>query len=727
MRLLKLTRVELKLGSDAAAWVREGFSQELDLESSRIRIRLGAAESPRFILDLWVDAHRPILWIETDAEEPVSAQAKLCCWRTRKRELSRPEAEASTRQDGTRQKAFEYPDETLEPPYVQAGQLGLVHANRYSMLPELLEHQALGELNGQIDDPIVNRTFGCVLFAHSSTREEGEQLAISGDLAEQVLGLPPSQKRRLCIVAHTAHVPSVGEWADEVHEMIGEAERLQPATAREDHARWWREFWDRSYIDIWGDEGGEAVARAYALQRFVTACAGRGEFPIKFNGSIFTVDGPEMMVPRRNDQGEVVSHEPEVFNADMRRWGGGYWFQNTRLIYWPLLASGDHEMLKPWFAFFERIAGLAEARYKRVSDQEGLFFPETLTIWGTYRNDNYGYDRPENLETFLPQNRYIRWYFTGNLELCAILLEYLAYTNDALWWRRRAFPLVSKILGFYYSYFSTRDEAGNVRIDPAQSLETWQRAVNPTPDVAGLRHVLEQLVGLDERLVPPVDREFMERFLEELPEIPLGPTESGASAAATDSDELKILPAQSYTEHHNMENPELYAVFPFPLGAMGSRFHAEAERAYEERRFRNVGGWFQDAVQAAMLGRGEEAADMLVAALAPQCATEEQARWLKWPQHADIRFPGFFGPNVDWFPDQDHGCVSMLALQRMLLHTHGDRMRVLPAWPRAWNVRFKLHAPNGSVVEAAYEDGRLTTLTTSPLSLRSQLDTPEGA
>ena len=32
------------------------------------------------------------------------------------------------------------------------------------------------------------------------------------------------------------------------------------------------------------------VTRGYILQRFVTASAGRGNSPIKFNGSIFTVD-----------------------------------------------------------------------------------------------------------------------------------------------------------------------------------------------------------------------------------------------------------------------------------------------------------------------------------------------------------------------------------------------------------------------------------------------------
>jgi hypothetical protein len=56
------------------------------------------------------------------------------------------------------------------------------------------------------------------------------------------------------------------------------------------------------------------VSQMYHLQRFITACAGRGAYPIKFNGSLFTVPpGPTEQDP------------------DYRRWGPGYWWQTTRL------------------------------------------------------------------------------------------------------------------------------------------------------------------------------------------------------------------------------------------------------------------------------------------------------------------------------------------------------------------------------------------------------------
>ena len=65
------------------------------------------------------------------------------------------------------------------------------------------------------------------------------------------------------------------------------------------------------------------------LQRFMNACSGRGGSPIKFNGSIFTVEKKPGASP------ETAEGDP-----DWRNWGGSYWFQNTRLSYWPMLAGG---------------------------------------------------------------------------------------------------------------------------------------------------------------------------------------------------------------------------------------------------------------------------------------------------------------------------------------------------------------------------------------------------
>lgn len=56
----------------------------------------------------------------------------------------------------------------------------------------------------------------------------------------------------------------------------------------------------------------------------------------------------------------------ETYNADYRRWGGPYWFQNTRLIYWPMLASGDYEFMKPLFKMYMDVLTLAKKKDKNI-------------------------------------------------------------------------------------------------------------------------------------------------------------------------------------------------------------------------------------------------------------------------------------------------------------------------------------------------------------------------
>lgn len=44
----------------------------------------------------------------------------------------------------------------------------------------------------------------------------------------------------------------------------------------------------------------------------------------------------------------------------------------------------------------------------------------------------------------------------------------------------------------------------------------------------------------------------------------------------------------------------------------------------------------------------------------------------------------------------------------------GSRIRVLPAWPKDWNISFKLHAPQGTSVECIYRNGKIEKLVVDP-------------
>ena len=104
----------------------------------------------------------------------------------------------------------------------------------------------------------------------------------------------------------------------------------------------------------------------YALQRFITACAGRGAYPIKFNGSLFTVPYPG----RPGD-------------ADYRRWGPGYWWQNTRLPYMSMCASGDFEMMWPLFRMYaDQLMPLQKYRTQAVPGPRRCLHPRVHLLLG---------------------------------------------------------------------------------------------------------------------------------------------------------------------------------------------------------------------------------------------------------------------------------------------------------------------------------------------------------
>jgi len=329
-------------------------------------------------------------------------------------------------------------------------------------------------------------------------------------------------------------------------------------------------------------------------------------------------------------------------------------------------------------------------------NHEGALFPETMTIAGLYADDNFGWDRAGKTPADV-DNHYIRHEWTAGLELLALLLERYAREPDPAWAARCLIPLAGRILAFFDAHFP-RDERGQLRLEPAQALETWWNTINPTTDVAGLRYVLPRLLALPDELVAPALRLRWLALQSVLPAIPLG----------DDAGELFIQPAGSFNTLRNSENPELYAVFPFRHYAVGRDNLPIGLATFHRRLHRCSNGWGQDGIHAACLGLTDEARRDVV------------ARFTEIPTRS--RFPAFWDAHHDWIPDQDHGGTAMIALQRMLLQCDGPRILLMPAWPADWDVEFKLHAHNNTIVQGEYRAGRLESLSITPSHRRDDLE-----
>ena len=55
-----------------------------------------------------------------------------------------------------------------------------------------------------------------------------------------------------------------------------------------------------------------------------------------------------------------------------------------------------------------------------------------------------------------------------------------------------------------------------------------------------------------------------------------------------------------------------------------------------------------------------------------------------------------------------------MVLQRMLLHADDGKIIFFPAWPRDWDVDFKLHAPRQTVVQGHVRNGKLVEMKVTP-------------
>ena len=414
------------------------------------------------------------------------------------------------------------------------------------------------------------------------------------------------------------------------------------------------------------------------------ACGGRGAHPIKFNGSIFTTPHRGGYPDRlRGD----ISGRPNG-DPDWRQWGPGYWWQNQRLIYWSPIASGDFDQMQVFFKMYVDALPLATASTQIYFNHDGAHFGEGIYFWGNYNNNHYGWNR-EGLPLWKQSSGYIVRLYQGGLELLAIMLDYYSYTDDADFLSQSLLPMAEGIITFYDQHYRC-DEKGKLYFHPSQALETWWDCVNPMPEVAGLKFVLQKLLALSESAATNKQRRQWRRVLNELPSLPTRQIEGQTALAAADA----------FADKHNIENPELYAVFPYRLYGVGKGELELARYTFEQRLHREQNkGHDQDGTHAAYLGLAHVAGKMV----ARRFGTEYLA----------ARFPTYW-MGYDWIPDHCSGGAGMICLQAMLIQCEDDKIVLFPAWPKEWDVEFKMHAPHQTTVEGVYHNGRLERLKVTP-------------
>ena len=738
--LLKSGRIRIKLSPNPfsdpkapetekpASPLADGeFRQELVLRDGSIHIT-GRRQGLSVDIKVWVDVFRPAIHVEMNSSRPINAEAVYESWRTTDRTVL-GKANNANSYKWMPEKA---PGGTVTTRKDSIGFRGedvlFFHRNPpgNTVFDVTVRQQGLDSVKTQLNDPLRNLTFGGLLRG-SGMRPAG---TVTGKYLDtdftgwKLVSSHAARTRKIDCYLATAQTATTGDWLTGLQQVITDA-RTHEATAEQQTRNWWQAFWERSFIYIeptTPEPNGNAVAgtgetdasktndaaerhyparhtpqwqagRNYQLFRYMLGCNARGNYPTKFNGGLFTYD-------------PSLTDTSDRFTPDFRNWGGGTMTaQNQRLVYFPLIRSGDFDLLRPQLQFYLRILKAAELRTAIYWGHKGACFSEQIENFGLPNPTEYGWNMPAGHDKGVEYNAWLEYEWDTVLEFCLMMLETERYTGKDI---QEYLPFIESSLRFFqehYQYLArdrgrkSLDADGHLILYPGSAGETYKMAYNSSSTIAGLHTILTRMLELPPSYLNETERKEWTALLGQLP--PLSFREFQGHPT--------IAPARVWERINNKECPQLYPVFPWGIYGVGRPGLDTAINTFkydtDAVKFRGYIGWKQDNIFAARLGLTEEAAKLTVLKL----------------KDSERRFPAFWGPGFDWVPDHNWGGSGMIGLQEMLLQTDGKKILLFPAWPRSWDVHFKLYAPYNTTVEVTLKQGKIEKLNVVPEERRKDI------
>lgn len=663
------------------------FRQELDLSRGAIRVSLTAEDGTTLAYRLQFCGES--LLIDAKSSRPMRIEVAYGNWRA----LPQPNGEASV--------------EVIE------GTLVAAHRNRGGLRSaRLASEQKVPDKT--ILNPSLGRVFGCAIAASggiSWNRPRAVQSA-AWQGAEWPGLTVESKQHLIAVTLGAAPKGDPAAWLAR-SKLLLETDVLTAVRTAADQR--WEDFWRRSYIYV--QPGGKTsdpafqLGRNYQLFRYMLASSQEAELPMRTNGGIFTMEStPDRIAPRLNNPELAL---PKSSGPDFRRGNLAFTGRSQRWVGWPGVASGDFDITASTLRFYRERLGIAQARAAGLK-AAGAVYPEQLSLGGYVSEQG----NAQGLST-LPYQTY---HFSSGLEIAWMALQ-SHLTNGAD--LRPELPWILGQLRFFESYYRAQnlartgnelDAEGHIVIQPANGLELTAGAINPAETVAALRALCAGL--LESKQVERGDRDFVESLASRLPELPMAQSKG-----------FEVLsPAAKWREFINgWELPELYAAWPYRLVGVTQPETLQMSRAtwnlLDEPRGKTRQGichkqdlsWQPTWVTSAALGMTKEAEKRAIAKLSDAASP--------------CRFPAFFGPGHEWLPDYSWGGSAMVGLQEMLLAPQASargKIRLLPAWPKQWDVVFKLRAPGNTTVEGEVAGGKLVRLIVSPDERYGDVELPDG-
>lgn len=475
--------------------------------------------------------------------------------------------------------------------------------------------------------------------------------------------------------------------------LLDKKEKETLLAAKTAHDRWWKQFWERSFVNIPDDY----IENLYYYRRYLTASASRADYPMPFNGGLWT------------------------WNHDHRQWCSPHHW-NTQEQYWGLAVQNDCDLMLPYINTYFRLMPYAEAYAEERGVKDAILWSEAHDFLG---NMVYKY-RGDMVNNFTPAS-----------QMAAVFWEYYQFTGDRTFLKEKCYPFIKKAAQFFVGHLKWDDEKKEYFSSPTQPYEHSRNdLINSSSD----RFMIEALLGwcIDAAQTLKVDVakvkewKFIKEHLWEPPVLEVdGLGKVFGTAYTTDGkpypgkDEYNI----NYMYHFDAHTTQVYPANLFGLDDKGTEEFAIVEKlSASQPDFRNA--ITPGVIVSARIGDGEHALRKIRNIIRhqqhfPQGLFYNLDHWHQLSRYADsiqsadvtcqrdyiydkrthYSTPSAGNSGLPAAPFVQCGMESMsnmsTGLSEMLIQSHEGKIRVFPAVTDDWEGAFVLRARGAFIVSSA--------------------------
>jgi hypothetical protein len=556
---------------------------------------------------------------------------------------------------------------------------------------------------------------------------------------------PPERGRVVILIASAASLNSGLDVAADALSHLGAAAAKSFDDLAGDNAEWWYAFWQRGTIALHSPDGvADYIADNYHYYLYLMAATSRGAFPPKFNGMLWNTAG------------------------DMRPWGTQHWFANLSCYYEALFAANRIDLLDPLFSMYSGMFDAASTAARQQWGSQGIYIPETVGHDGLATlpddiaeemRDLYLLRKPwaqrtarflEYARTGHPHSSRWNWWGGGGwangawvpterptapfspvnhilgttAKVAYLYWRRYEYTQDLMWLRDRAYPMLKGAAEFYRHFPNLRKGAdGRYHIHHVNSNESVMGAHDTDEDLSAMRGIFAaamragELLGQDTAL-----RELWQEVLANLAPLPTSAHPDALRAADYDGAPVFVRGLKPTANNNTGFTPDgnslpMWFFDLVNLESPDEQMLAAANATFD-RTYRAgigpataVGVLSKWAIAGTTLGR-VEATRFLIPNQIRALAAERETAYLRGRPLAN-RLTLREGPQA---LDAQRLGRAAEALQVALLQSGpgvpgGEPIiRLFPAWPDEWDAQFTLRARGGFVVTAAKRGGRVESI-----------------